>query len=598
MHRRKFLQLMASAGAAVSIPGIPGARAAPDISNLVDVHCHIFNARDLPIEGFIQNIIVERSADFKKLPRSIQKALLFYVRELSAWSNDNAFDWDAEKNELERLAAGGSPLADFSEREKQHCINVVGRFIDIALEPRSDQLRRRSLRGLGGYVPIAIVGLIHQAAFPHRYYAPVQGINIKPPEDPGAENFHALPHQQWEKPGNLGPALYASKDVVGHYVRWIMQFTRFRHELGSTLARIHDGKAALATPALIDYTHWLDDRNKVSLDQQVRTMGLISRHFGKQSTGVRIHGFAPYDPLRQVLFEQGKEAVSSFERVKTAVNSEGFIGVKLYPPMGFRALDNSSIVDDRFFPRVRRKELGISKIGPGLDGALRQLYQWCAANQVPILAHAAHSNGPSSEAEDRAGPEFWKLVLDEFPDLRLCLAHFGDFEQGLVPGSKLSDTWEWKIAALMNAKPNNNLYADISYLHSSLIVPGVKDGPRKEAQRMFGTTVARYGDVLKRKLVFGSDWSMLGIEDKFSLVGGSYNRIASEFLTGITIPDPADPKKRIKAFSEPNITDIFRTNAIRYLGLGTDQRPNGTRGRLEKFYSDNNLSSGWLNAHA
>lgn len=98
MNRRDFVRLLSSALAAIPISAYRSgaALAQPDLRNLIDIHCHIFNARDLPVEGFIQNIVIPHEPKFKQLSGNIRSALLFYIRELSEWANDNAFDQKAE----------------------------------------------------------------------------------------------------------------------------------------------------------------------------------------------------------------------------------------------------------------------------------------------------------------------------------------------------------------------------------------------------------------------------------------------------------------------------------------------------------------------
>jgi predicted TIM-barrel fold metal-dependent hydrolase len=600
MDRRSFLLALSSTMLrlpGITVVGFTDANAAGATPKLIDAHCHIFNANDLPAEGFIENVVIPNNQKLGDLEGDLKSALTFYIRELASWSYEKAKKAEDEIDFLGKVASGAKPHSpsEIGDREQQHAIDLVQNLIDIATSP--DVAAKAALRGVGRYAPVAIVGLIHQEALPDAYYAPVSGFNDgKPKKGSVAINFFDLSDDEWESAETLGKALYSSNGQAGPYLRWVLYFTRYRHEIASALSDVHGGNAVLATPALIDYTRWLGDKHEVSLDLQTDVMSAVSRQAAGASHGLHIHGYAPFDPLRQVLFDEGKESTSPIERVKKAILSQGFIGVKLYPPMGFQSLGNASIVDGNFFGKERRKQLGIKNIGAGLDRALRELYLWCQQNEVPILAHARHSNGPSVVAEDRAAPKHWKLVLDEFPTLRVCLAHFGDFPQGLKEGAKLSDTWEWQIASLMKAKPGSRLYTDISYLDAALIVPGQKDGPRKEAQRMFGSTIAEFGDELRQRLIFGSDWIMLGIERNFAAEDGNggYDRKVEEFLKQITVAKPGQPKAKDPAFSNDQLARIFSANAAQFLGLGTDQRNGGTRGRLEAFYSTNSLNADWL----
>jgi hypothetical protein len=65
----------------------------------------------------------------------------------------------------------------------------------------------------------------------------------------------------------------------------------------------------------------------------------------------------------------------------------GFVGVKLYPPMGFRAIDNKHLPDASFDEPayLRSPDAGLgSGIGNKLNAALSKLYAWCSANNVPL----------------------------------------------------------------------------------------------------------------------------------------------------------------------------------------------------------------------
>jgi hypothetical protein len=73
---------------------------------------------------------------------------------------------------------------------------------------------------------------------------------------------------------------------------------------------------------------------------------------------------------------------------------------------------------------------------------------------------------------------------------------------------------------------------------------------------------------------------MVGREEGFHLKQ-TYPQIVSAFL-------------RDCGYTDAEIEGMMVKNAVRYLGLGADNRQNGTRGRLERFYADNHHSADWL----
>jgi|SRR5438034_4011771 len=68
MRRREFLAgSIALAAGKTALPSSTWAQSAPRINRIIDAHCHIFNATDLPIEGFTKKIMVPKSAQTSEL---------------------------------------------------------------------------------------------------------------------------------------------------------------------------------------------------------------------------------------------------------------------------------------------------------------------------------------------------------------------------------------------------------------------------------------------------------------------------------------------------------------------------------------------------
>ena len=108
------------------------------------------------------------------------------------------------------------------------------------------------------------------------------------------------------------------------------------------------------------------------------------------------------------------------ESVKKAIESQGFVGVKLYSPMGYKPIGN----DDR-----------------EIKENLKKPYECCCKienNPISITAQCSwsagcYSNKPMTRDpkidlktyyRDMAAPFHWENVLDEFSSLKLNLAHF------------------------------------------------------------------------------------------------------------------------------------------------------------------------------
>ena len=68
MRRRDFVAGGIALAGKAALPVSGWAQpAAPRIDRIIDAHCHIFNAADLPIEGFTKKIMVPKSAQTSEL---------------------------------------------------------------------------------------------------------------------------------------------------------------------------------------------------------------------------------------------------------------------------------------------------------------------------------------------------------------------------------------------------------------------------------------------------------------------------------------------------------------------------------------------------
>ena len=65
-----------------------------------------------------------------------------------------------------------------------------------------------------------------------------------------------------------------------------------------------------------------------------------------------MHGFVAFDPLREVRSTPNKP--SALDIVQEAVTKRGFLGVKLYSPMGFKPMGNAA--QDLTFPAYASHE--------------------------------------------------------------------------------------------------------------------------------------------------------------------------------------------------------------------------------------------------
>lgn len=281
-------------------------------------------------------------------------------------------------------------------------------------------------------------------------------------------------------------------------------------------------------------------------------------------TAGRVHCFVPFDPLKQVAFELGGFRYSPLETVSQAILSHGFVGVKLYPPMGFQPYGNA-LKPSKFWMRdwipalLRRPDLGRR-----LDDAMALLYEWCLQYDVPIMGHTAPSNGPIGEFKTLSDPGWWELAIKNFPGLRINFGHFGDPDKvNRVDRAR-------RFAALMDDRgPGQRVYADSAYFVDALTQP------KKFSLRLrslLKATAAKGRATLAQRLMYGTDWEMIIIEGRrIAAYLKDFEKIFAEFDKDPSLGSLGRLSNR-----------FFGINAANYLGL---HQGSSNRGRVDAFYS-------------
>ena len=180
--------------------------------------------------------------------------------------------------------------------------------------------------------------------------------------------------------------------------------------------------------------------------------------------------FAHIDPRRE----------GALERLKSLVEEHNFKGVKIYPPLGYPPDD------------------------PVL---INKIYPYMVDRDIPLLAHCSPGSVVNTkdftkeQAHAFADPDNYRVVMDQFPQLRICLGHFGGITEWKrqLDGNYNSEnpTWFSKIRGLIKCGDYPNLYADISYtvfnFHEN--IPLLK--------------VLLEDEQFRTKVLFGSDFYMV-----------------------------------------------------------------------------------------
>lgn len=557
MDRRQFLATPLYLALCATAPGVVGCRPRPselgflkdhgDSSYplVVDTHAHIFNASDLQVSKFVSKVAVSEaeSSAVRFMAEMFGPVLQFVGWNLSPSArreirvlNDYASSIASEE---------GLNAALDQKREEQYQVarTELERATREALEERGERIERfrEPLESMSDEDQ-AIGSLLDM---PESYEA----LFLSSPEEAGLG-------------GHLRKLRAAQRFLVEmfqyRHVSTVRYFSTYRE----------DGFVCdLMTPCMVDYDWWLDNGNptRSSLPQQVE----VNYRIASLSHG-RVHPFVPFDPLRQIMWDKyGEGGFSPIEMVRDAILDRGFVGVKLYPPMGFAVYGNA-IVQHEEHPVWQGKDLHPVTQEPGfaakLDAALDQLYEFCSGHGVAVMAHSSPSNLAHRDFAPLADIEHWHELFKAY-DVQTNFGHFNGMGSGADAGR-----WQAFVNALNDEVDTNLRFADASYFRDVLadqgaIVPILR--------RILFDASGNPSRVMS-KLMYGTDWKMLLMEVDS----------AGYMASMLNVLDQADEQLLEAGFDSDLKNAVMGNNAADFLGL---RRGKPARNRLEEFYSKHQI---------
>jgi len=480
---------------------------------LIDVHCHCFNAADIPAGRFVAMKLQQESVAWAQ---PLIEWLVDLLTKSAPTAEDEFRVLDREGVRL--LAIDGAVHPSTAVRE--------AKFFD-ALDARVGKAELRKSTGR------ARDPLLEQIEMERR----------------------TLTDTDKKKPGMREIALKGD-GPVGRYCRFASLLLRYRFEIVREHIRRYPG-IHLLTPLIVDFDSWLlrgpDADLSTPVAVQLELLSRINKKLAGEGAVTRVHPFVGFDPRRAI----GNSCV--LEEAKKAVNVGGAVGVKLYPPMGFRPIGNEHA------PFPDRE--GGDELGRQLDSVLEELYLWCEENSVPVVAHCADSNySDRVYAEDRrASPHWWRRVISTgdsgHPQLAVDLGHSGatsSQDWGTTP-----DHWPQLVGCMM--RPDNRLHSDLSYHPAVTADQDANNHYFKSLSEFIGANPLA-GD----RLMYGSDWAMVEVEKGARTYLSEFMRGSREVLKG------------------EQTRKILGANAAAFLGI-RDGEPG--RARLLNYYKREELTT-------
>jgi predicted TIM-barrel fold metal-dependent hydrolase len=140
-----------------------------------------------------------------------------------------------------------------------------------------------------------------------------------------------------------------------------------------------------------------------------------------------------------------------------------------------------------------------------LDEALKAFFAVCADQGIPVIAHAARSNGRDAAHDDFSSPSAWDKLLCvaalESPSPVISLGHFG--------GDNPATQWTTDFANLMKVYPKLQLFGDLGYWDHLLCEETTTcNGARTRLKSVLSVPIGDSETVADR-VMFASDWLML-----------------------------------------------------------------------------------------
>lgn len=524
----------------------------------IDIHCHVINIRDLPAYDMIIHLLKEEPL-FREIVRPLAKLLVSITRH-------RAPKGKVEIAALERMSSLGITRGpDDPDRDPLRLFqDGIERFVRDHIDiPRAEhrvsssrtaQQNDEFLQHIYGVFLHHERGLLRSKSAEDR----LEFYRRRASDVARQMELTARADRTQSSPGPKAELDSYTQLIASFFIDFTPLCSMYRYRSASYLQNFvgEPRPVRLVTPACLDVTNWIEPSrggktplSVTPIGEQVRILELLSL---VQPEGVALHGFVGFDPAQWVHDDCADK--DGLAVVRTAILEQGLVGVKLYPPIGFRAIGNTGCD----FPEYVTK--GVKDFGRRLDKALLTLYTFCKEYDVPIMAHCAHTVGPSKITKGKADPEYWRQVLEmkEFRALRLNLAHAGGLFFWYDKPRETS--WTREVANMLACGRYPNLYADAGDVANFL--EGISDTNTKKLIE----NMQNMQREAKQRLMYGTDWPLLARLPGFRKYRRSFDPVLA------------------KVFDTNDLPKFFYRSAASFLGLSPEME---TRKRLDQFYKKN-----------
>lgn len=498
----------------------------------IDIHAHIFNGRDIPVSGFLTQVFLR---EVHEQPKETPINGLFNLLKFIIFQ---VIQTPSARKEADEIASNNRVTKTSREavltQDQENLAKGIEKFAEqvpdatIVAQPTEDQAMLAKLESLLSHQTITPMSNTDKArAIAAQVYEPLDG----PAFFGGRKNVD---------PGNTDWIMT---------LRWAAMLTRKRQDILAEYQRLYSqpSNIRVISPSVVDFELWFvadEGRYPPSpMQDQIAVMSQIAKH----TPDMTILNFFGFCPLRAAT-----ENPSDPLKLARQAISNGFAGIKLYPPVGFKPTDNAP-------NKIYGQKAGRKTNGRTLNHVLMQLYHWCVKNDVPIKTHGMNSLAASENSGLNADSKYWARVLAKpgLETLRVNWAHFGGFK---AINAACEKSWDAEAAKLARTYPG--FYVDVGFWSEVTSIGTEHDNTALECFKRLLAQDGQEGNYkLADKIMYGSDWSMIARMYQ-------HNKYAKEVKAALTALNL-------------DLDDVMSRNAQRYLW---GDRQGAQFERLSKFF--------------
>ena len=426
---------------------------------MIDVHAHFFNGSDVPVRGFIGECLGHNAPPY----------LQPLMRAMARLGEAIAGRAPTARQELDELLALAAAVGGRSESERRQSVDSW-----------FDADRRRAAQNAAE--------IVRGSEFERRYR------ELDPQSNPSsaadvfqvaAEARTPRPARRQQTRGLQEQRALGAKAQLEFLVYMVSKRASNLRTYIEAFAPEEGAGVDMVLGSLVDFDYWLDCPPRSAHDDQLQLHQQIAAAHGGFMKPV-----AAYNPWTDI-----NQSGAGLTRILNAWRQDAIVAVKIYPPTGFMPADNAlvPVKTSKRRPDLRR-----------LDGALAKFFDTCAEHNIPVIAHAARSNGRDNAHDDFSSPVSWTRLLRRYAAGSktpiLDLGHFGGDDGGT--------TWTLQFAQLMKERSDARIFADIGYWDQLMCDDAVKCRQARERLKTALAVPITSSTTVADRVMFGTDWLM------------------------------------------------------------------------------------------